>query len=91
MDALGGYLLRVGFDDGSSQVIDFEPILVGELYGPIRDPRLFAVVEVDSEVGTLVWLNGADFDPATLHDWPVREPDMRKLAKQWTLAAKCSP
>src|ERR1035438_6180445 len=25
------------------------------------------------EVGTLVWPNGANFDPATLHDWPQCE------------------
>jgi hypothetical protein len=87
VEALGDYRLRVGFDDGSTQVIDLEPILEGELYGPLRDPELFTAVEVDPEVGTLVWPNGADFDPATLHDWPVRESAMRELAKRWALAA----
>lgn len=85
VDALGGYCLRVGFDDGSVQLIDLEPILEGELYGSLRDPELFAA-EVDPEVGTLVWPNGADFDPATLHDWPTHEPAMRELAKRWALA-----
>lgn len=33
-------------------------------------PGLFNQVGIDPEVKTLVWLNGADFDPATLHDWP---------------------
>jgi len=86
VEALGDYRLRVGFDDGSAQVIDLDPILEGELYGPLRVPELFAAVEVDSEVGTLVWPNGADFDPATLHDWPTCEPAMRELAKRWALA-----
>ena len=31
---------------------------------------LFRQVALDPEVHTLVWLNGADFDPAALHDWP---------------------
>ena len=31
---------------------------------------LFGQVWIDPEVHTLVWPNGADFDPATLHDWP---------------------
>jgi hypothetical protein len=31
---------------------------------------LFEQVKIDPEVHTLVWPNGADFDPATLHDWP---------------------
>lgn len=86
VDVLEGYRLRVGFDDGTTQLIDLEPVLEGELYGRLRDPRLFAAVEVDPEVGTLAWPNGADFDPATLHDWPAHEPAMRELAKRWALA-----
>jgi len=84
--ALADYRLQVGFDDGSTQLINLEPVLEGELYGPLRDPALFAAVEVDPEVNTLVWPNGADFDPAILHDWPAHESSMRELAKRWALA-----
>lgn len=77
---LGGYRIRIGFDDGSSREIDLEPLLHGELYGPLREPALFAAVGIDPEVHTLVWPNGADFDPAVLHDWPQHEAAMRKLA-----------
>lgn len=42
VDALGGYRLRVGFDDGTTQLIDLGAILEGELYGERRDPALFA-------------------------------------------------
>lgn len=87
VEALEGYRLRIGFDDGSSRDIDFEPILEGELYGPLRDPELFAKVVLDPEVRTLVWPNGADFDPAILHDWPEHEKAMRSLAKRWALAS----
>jgi hypothetical protein len=78
-----GYTLRVRFDDGTEQAIDFEPILSGELYGPLRDRDLFRRVLVDPEVRTLVWPNGADFDPATLHDWPLHEPAFREMARKW--------
>jgi hypothetical protein len=27
--------------------------------------------------------NGADFDPATLHDWPQIEADFVALARSW--------
>ena len=64
------YTLRVYFPDGASQTIDFRPVLAGKLYGPLRDLSLFNQVQIDPEVHTLVWPNGADFDPATLHDWP---------------------
>ena len=65
--------LRVDFSDGTSRVIDFSRILRGEVYGPLEDDSLFDQVEVDPEVCTLVWPNGADFDPAILHDWPDHE------------------
>lgn len=81
------YTLRVEFDDDTSQIIDFEPVLAGELYGPLCDLTLFNQVEIDPEVQTLVWPNGADFDPATLHDWPEYVEELTALAKEWALAA----
>jgi hypothetical protein len=77
------YTLVVVFEDAVEQTIDFLPVLAGELYGPLRDLQLFKQVRIDPEVKTLVWPNGADFDPATLHDWPENEAAFRKLAKQW--------
>jgi hypothetical protein len=77
------YTLRIAFDDGTEQVIDFKPILRGELYGPLRDPCLFNQVALDTEAGTLVWPNGADFDPATLHDWPRYEAAFVEMASRW--------
>jgi len=80
------YTLRVGFDDGTEQVIDFQVVLEGELFGPLRDASLFDKVRIDPEVHTLVWPNGADWDPATLHDWPEHLPELQKMAKRWSLA-----
>jgi len=82
---VASYTLRVTFDDTTTQVIDFAPILAGELYGPLRDASLFNQVQLDPEVHTLVWPNGADFDPATLHDWPEHLEGMKALARQWAL------
>ena len=82
-ERIGTYRLRIGFDDGTSQDIDFEPVLHGELYAPLREPDFFARVALDPEAGTLVWPNGADFDPATLHDWPKNRDAMRRLAERW--------
>lgn len=86
-EVVGPYILRVVFDDDSSQIIDFKPILEGQLYGPLKDVTLFNQVRIDPEVHTLVWPNGADFDPATLHDWPKYFEDLKALAKRWGLAA----
>jgi hypothetical protein len=82
-EIVSDYTLRVGFDDGTEQVIDFRPILAGELYGPLRNLEFFNQVRIDREVETLVWPNGADFDPATLHDWPVHEQAFKDLARSW--------
>lgn len=77
------YTLRVSFNDDTEQVINFEPVLAGELFGPLRDLNLFNQVRIDSEVHTLVWPNGSDFEPATLHDWPELVESLAARAKQW--------
>jgi len=84
-EIVGAYSLRVRFDDDTEQVIDFRPVLAGELFGPLRDLALFNQVRIDPEVHTLVWPNGADFDPATLHDWPVYARGLAERARQWEL------
>lgn len=43
------------------------------MYGPLRTPELFAKAAIDPVAHTLVWPNGADFDPATLHGWDEYE------------------
>jgi hypothetical protein len=82
-EIVSAYTLRVHFDDVTEQTIDFRPILAGELYGPLCDLELFNRVAIDGEADTLVWPNGADFDPATLHDWPEHEHAFRELARRW--------
>lgn len=77
------YTLRIVFADGHTQVIDFLPMLRGEMFGPLRDHILFNGVTLDEEAGTLVWPNGADFDPAILHDWDRVGPAMIRMASHW--------
>jgi len=85
-EILGPYVLEVGFNDDTVQVIDFRPVLEGELYGPLQDIGLFNQVSIDSEVQTLVWPNGADFDPDTLHDWRKYAGALSALARRWAEA-----
>jgi len=80
------YTLRVCFDDGTEQTINLERVLGGELFRPLRDPAVFNRVQLDPEVRTLVWPNGADFDPATLHDWPEYAPELIARAKKWEMS-----
>ena len=56
------YVLRVVFEDGNEQTVDFEPVLYGHYYRPLRDVEFFNQVRLDPEVRTLVWPNDADFE-----------------------------
>ena len=84
------YTLKVLFDDGVIQVINFESVLHGEIYGPLQDLKLFNQVKIDSKIKTLVWPNDADFDPKTLHDWPDYAEQFKALAKSWSRASSKS-
>ena len=79
------YTLAVQFDDHTEQVIDFAPVLAGELHRPLRNSTPFDRVRIDPEVHTLVRPNGADFDPATLHDRPQRAEALATRARRWEL------
>ena len=82
------FILRIRFEDGVSQLIDFRPVLAGEIFGPLADLEVFDQVRLDTESRTLVWPNGADFDPATLHDWPEEGPRLAALAQTWASVAR---
>ena len=93
---VGPYTLRVEFDDNSHQVINFWPALWGELYAPLRDPAVFNQVQISPEVHTLVWPNGADFDPETLHDWDqigemMSEPTAERTSPRAARSARLKP
>ena len=77
------YGLQLKFDDGLERVVDLESILEGEIYGPLRNKALFAKVEIDPEIQTITWPNGADFDATVLHDWPVHAGSFAQAAKRW--------
>jgi hypothetical protein len=61
---LGGFQVRLRFNDGLEGEIDLANDLWGEVFEPLRDPAVFAGFVVDH---TLTWPNGADFAPEFLH------------------------
>lgn len=65
---LARYLLELTFDTGEVKVIDMESRLWGPMFEPIRsDYALFLRVAADPEASTIVWPNGADWDPDELY------------------------
>jgi hypothetical protein len=82
------YTLRLTYDDGAVNTIDFLPVLRGELFSPLRDLNFFNQVRLDSEAGNIVWPNGADFDPETLHEWEKVGREMIEMASNWEIVAQ---
>lgn len=76
------YGLRLEFEDGIVREIDLEPILYGEMFGPLRDPAFFARVRLDEEWETVVWPNDADFHPDTLYEWDEIKDELAARARQ---------
>jgi hypothetical protein len=67
-EVIGRYSLRVIFDDGAVRELDLEGQLDGPVFEPLRDPELFARVQVDPESGTVTWPTGADLDPIVVYE-----------------------
>ena len=69
IEKLGGFRLRITFNDGSVGVHDFSSMIEesGPMLAPLRDQNYFARVFL--EFGALTWPNGFDIAP----EWMRRE------------------
>ncbi len=82
------YVIEMTFIDGTIRTINLEPILHGKMYGPLKDVDLFEKVQVNEEVSTIEWPNGADFDPETLYNWSEYKDRWIEKAQEWSLSEK---
>lgn len=69
-EVVGPYTLCLRFNDGTQRTINFEPVLYGPVFEPLRDIDSFNQVTVNHVTGTIEWPTGADYNPTILHDWP---------------------
>jgi len=65
---LHDYVIWLRFNDGAEGEIDLEPELDGEVFAPLLDKELFRRFQVDPELETIVWENGADLAPEFLYE-----------------------
>jgi hypothetical protein len=79
----GPQRMRLSFNNGSEKQVDVRPLLHGPVFEPLLNPDYFARATLDPVCGTVVWPNGADFDPATLHEWPRVRAELAARARAW--------
>ena len=72
-----GFRLRVVFNDGTENTIDFAQWLDGPMFEALKAPEFFARYFIDG--GTVVWPNGADIAPETLYAVGGRRRQDRRL------------
>jgi hypothetical protein len=77
------YTLEVIFGNNNCKTINFLPVLKGEMYGPLKNEDCFDKAILDQEVKTIVWPNGADFDPALLYYWEQYVEELKRRSKEW--------
>lgn len=65
---VGGYRLKLTFEDGRTGELDLEDQLWGEVFEPLRDVTQFRDFRVDRELQTIVWPTGADLAPEYLYE-----------------------
>ena len=63
---ISGRTIWLRFADGAAGEVDLAAEIHGEIFEPLRDLEYFRKFEVNHELGTVVWPNGADFAPEFL-------------------------
>ncbi|PCH53430.1 MAG: hypothetical protein COC21_06395 [Verrucomicrobiales bacterium] len=75
------FVIHLKFNNGSEGLVDLSNEMHGEMFAPLQDVEKFRAFELDPELETIVWENGADFAPEFLHErllvavQPENQPD----------------
>ncbi len=62
------FIIHVRFSDGTAADVDLANELWGEVFEPLKDPRVFQAMRLDRELNTVVWSTGADLAPEWLYE-----------------------
>jgi hypothetical protein len=65
---LGAYRLKIRFENDEVRIVDLSDHLDGPIFEPLKDPAFFQQVQVNNDIDTVVWPNGADFSPDFLYE-----------------------
>ncbi len=68
VEAKQEYKLYLSFENGVFGEVDVSQLIeFSGVFAPLKELSYFKQVQVNSEVGTIVWPNGADLDPDVLY------------------------
>jgi hypothetical protein len=67
-EVIGDHQLRLTFLDGTVGAVDLRGEAWVGVFAELADPAYFARVTLDSEMGTVIWPNGADMAADALYD-----------------------
>lgn len=65
---VGGYRLKIRFEDDEVRIVDMSAHLDGPVFEPLKDVSFFKCFAVNHDIDTVVWPNGADFSPDFLYE-----------------------
>lgn len=86
-----GYVLSLTFSDGSTEMLDLAPDLIG-YRAPLQDLALFEKAYVDAVTQTVTWPGGIDIAPSYLYarahnmDLPSSDADAARNEAEQTLS-----
>jgi len=81
---LTDYKIRVSFNDGKEGVADLSDGLIGPVFNPLKNKKLFAQLCVDEELATIVWPNGADLAPESVYFKVFKNvPELQRQFQEW--------
>ena len=79
---VGGYKLKIRFENDEVRIVDLSDHLDGPVFEPLKDLSYFRQFKVNRDIDTVVWPNDADFSPDFLFEIgePVTEQPDRATA-----------
>ncbi len=81
---IGGYKLKLIFNDGKEGIVDLSDTLEGEIFKNLKDKKKFKNFKLDKDLGTIVWENGADLAPEYLYFLAFKNcKDLESKFKKW--------
>ncbi|MEL6721919.1 MAG: DUF2442 domain-containing protein [Pseudomonadota bacterium] len=78
------YKVEILFNNGKQGIADLKTALKGPVFEALKNEEKFAEFVVDTELGTIVWSNGADLAPEFFYFQAFKhEPELQSQFKQW--------